>query len=122
MACVTRHLLTAYHVSWACDPVLRVLAQVAEDVFVHLGAGWEVSLAHHALFESDSSHVVLVAPCLADLAVYHASGLAKQVVLERHVACIARKVLAGPAAGWLWLVVVLRRLRSLVCHPCCLYF
>ena len=50
MASVAWDLLATHLVGGASDPVLGVLAKVAEYVFVHLGARGKVDLAHHALF------------------------------------------------------------------------
>ncbi len=57
---IARHLLTAHMMSWTRDPVLRVFARVTKYVFVHLRACWKIDMAHHALFESNTTHGLFV--------------------------------------------------------------
>lgn len=56
---VTWHFLATHHVGGAADPVGCVLAAVTVDVLIHLGTRWKISMAHHALFERNASHVAL---------------------------------------------------------------
>ena len=69
---------------------------ITEDVFVHLGACWQVYSTLHTLLQSDAAHIILIGSRLADLSVNTARRLAEQVILEGHEACIAGKVLSGP--------------------------
>lgn len=96
VASVAWHLLLANVVSGARNPVLRVTAAVAKNVFVHLSTRWQVNSALHALFESDSAHVSLIATAVDNLAINGARSLAKEVILERHMASVTRQVLAAP--------------------------
>ena len=101
---VTWHLLLANVVGRARDPILRVFATVAEDVFVHLSTGWQVHGALHALLKSDAAHVGFVATAVNNLAINGASSLAEELILERDVACVAGKILTTPQTRVLWSV------------------
>ena len=79
---------------WATDPVVRILALSAINVFVHLSAGWKIDMAKHALLKSHAAHVTLDTTRLADLTVDRACSLAKEFVLLWHVASVAWQVLA----------------------------
>ena len=96
VASITWDLLAAHVVGWACNPVFGEFALVSKDVLIHLGAGWQVYVTHHALLQSDSAHVVLVASGLADFLVDGACSFAKQVIFEGHMSCVARQILASP--------------------------
>ena len=96
---VSWHLLATNHVCRASHPVLGPFAGRAVHVLVHLGARWQVDLAHHALFERNSAHIDLVATRLIDLPIDRTGRLAEQIVLERNMAGVPGQVLAGPHAG-----------------------
>ena len=96
---VAGYLLATNHVCRAGHPVLGPFACRAVHVFVHLGACWQVNLAHHALFERNSAHIGLVATGLVDFTIDRTSCLAEQIVLEWNMAGVPGQVLAGPHAG-----------------------
>ena len=114
VASVTRDLLSAHLVGRASDPVHGELAGVAEDIFVHFGAGGEIDMAVHALLQGNAAHVLFVAAGGADLLVNSAGSLAEQVVLEGDVSSVAGEVLTGPAARGLG--TMLRGLGSSFAH------
>ena len=83
-------LLAADHVRGTGDPVLRELAAVAEDILVHLGTGWQIDMAHHALLESDAADVGLIATRLVDFTIDSTRSLSEKLVLDGHEAGVAR--------------------------------
>ena len=99
MASVAWNLLTADHMGWAWDPILREFAVIAKDVFVHLMASWQVYLTKHTLLQSYAAHIILISSWLADLSVNTACCLTKLIIFEWYEACVAGKVLAGPQVG-----------------------
>lgn len=105
VASVAGDLLAADVVRGACNPVLRKLAEVAEDVLIHLGTGGQVSVAHHALLEGYSAQILFNPSRLANLFVDRSRGLSKEIVFARHVARVPRKVLPRPEARVLWLML-----------------
>ena len=72
---------------------------ITKDVFVHLGACWQVYSTLHALFQGESAHVLLIGTRLTDLSVDTACRLAELVILEGHEAGIAWEILTGPQVG-----------------------
>ena len=114
MTSVAWDLLTAHLMSGSGNPVLRELAQVSIDVFVHLGASGKVHDTHHALLESDAAHVLLNTSGLTDLFVDSTGSFAEKVIFERHMARIAREVFTRPEACLLG--HVLCRLAPLMRH------
>ena len=78
---ITWHLLASNHVCGTCHPVLRPLTLRPVDILVHLSTSWQVDLAHHALFESDSAHIDFIATRLVDFAIDRAGSLPEQIVL-----------------------------------------
>ena len=99
VTCITWHLLATDHMCRASHPVLGPFAIRAVHVLVHLSARWQVNLAHHALFERNSTHVGLLAARLVDFTIDRAGCLAEEIVLERNMASVPGQVLAGPHAG-----------------------
>lgn len=114
VASVARDLLAAHLMSRARNPVLRVLAQVTINVFVHLGASRKVYYAHHALLKGDSAEVLLNTSGLTDLFVDSTSSFAEKIIFLRNMARISWQVLTRPEACILG--HVLRRLTPLMRH------
>jgi len=59
VASVAWDFLAAFHVGRTTDPIGRILALSAIDVFVHLSAGRQVNMTVHALLQGHAAHVAL---------------------------------------------------------------
>ena len=114
VACVARDLLATHLMSGTRNPVLRVLAQVTINVFVHLGASREVNNTHHALLEGNTAEVLLNTSGLTDLFIDSTRSFAEKIIFLRNMARISRQVLTRPEASILG--HMLRRLTPLMRH------